>query len=178
MRYGTLLIFCLLFAVPAAGQPASDTSDWPAPDSADVASIEAIITSLYDSISGPAGEERDWDRFRSFFHPEARLIPTGKVQGQVGVVPLGVDAYIERAKPAFLNSGFYEVETSRKVETYGYMTHLFSTYEARLEEDAEPFDRGINSIQLLHDGTRWWIMSIFWNSEATVGEPIPEMYGG
>lgn len=178
MRYGAVLALCLLFAIPAIAQP-SATSDWPEPDADDVASIEAIITALYDSISGPAGEERDWDRFRSFFHPEARLIPIGRTPaGQAYPVPVGVEDYIERATPAFVDNGFYEVETSRKVETYGYMTHLFSTYEARLEEDAEPFDRGINSIQLFHDGTRWWIMSVFWNSEATVGEPVPEMYGG
>ncbi|GAB5518028.1 MAG: hypothetical protein RhofKO_02790 [Rhodothermales bacterium] len=178
-RYSLSFGVCLLFAVPAFTQPASATEGWPEADSSDVASIGSIIHAIYETISGPAGEERDWDRFRSLLHPDARLIPIGRTPDGVAFpVSLGVNDYIERAKPAFLNDGFYEVETSRKVETYGYMTHLFSTYEARLAEDAEPFDRGINSFQLLHDGSRWWIMSIFWNSEATVGEPIPEMYGG
>ena len=39
----------------------------------DVKSVDAIIAAVYDAISGPAGE-RDWDRLRSLFLPEARLI--------------------------------------------------------------------------------------------------------
>ncbi|HEX8338140.1 MAG TPA: hypothetical protein VF621_15590 [Pyrinomonadaceae bacterium] len=38
---------------------------------------------------------------------------------------------------------------------------------------AEP--RGINSIQLMHDGRRWRLLSIFWEAE-TPGTPIPEKY--
>ena len=63
------LALALAAPAPASGQEA---------DPADVATQDAIIEALYDVISGPAGEARDWDRFRSLFIPEgARLIPTG-----------------------------------------------------------------------------------------------------
>src|SRR5579863_2550134 len=47
----------------------------PAAKPADVASPDAILAATYDVISGPAGQQRDWDRFRSLFVPGARLIP-------------------------------------------------------------------------------------------------------
>src|SRR5207244_11703877 len=53
-------------------------SNIPKANPADVASIDAIITAAYDSISGPAGEKRNWERERSLYYPGARLIPTAK----------------------------------------------------------------------------------------------------
>jgi hypothetical protein len=35
--------------------------------------------------------------------------------------------------------------------------------------------RGINSIQLLNDGKRWWIMTIYWQGE-TPETPLPKEY--
>ena len=35
--------------------------------------------------------------------------------------------------------------------------------------------RGINSIQLMNDGERWWIINIFWMQESEE-HPIPEAY--
>src|SRR5215471_2305349 len=43
-----------------AGHPA-----WPVAKPADVHSIDAILAALYDVISGPSGQQRDWDRMRS-----------------------------------------------------------------------------------------------------------------
>ena len=43
------------------------------------------------------------------------------------------------------------------------------------QHEAEPFSRGINSIQLLKRDDRWWIASIVWDVERT-GNPIPNKY--
>jgi len=73
-------------------------------------------------------------------------------------------------------NGFFEREISRKTESFGTITHAFSTYESRrTKEDAKPFARGINSIQLVNDGTRWWIVTVFWDSERP-NNPLPEKY--
>ena len=54
--------------------------------------------------------------------------------------------------------------------------HVFSTYEARHDpKDAAPFVRGINSFQLLFDGSRWWVVTIFWEAESD-SVRIPEKY--
>jgi len=149
----------------------------PAPAAADVASIDAIIAAVYDVISGPAGKKRDWDRMRSLFVPGARLIPTGpRPTGGYGSRVLTVDEYIERASGFFDKEGFYEREAARRTEQFGQIAHVFSTYESRhAPDDAKPFQRGINSIQLMNDGQRWWVVTIFWQGEDEK-TPLPEKY--
>jgi hypothetical protein len=138
----------------------------------DVRSIDAIIAAAYDVISGPAGKKRNWDRERSLFFPGARLIPTAVVAGRndVDLAPLilDVEGYIARVEPLFEKKGFYEKEVARRVEQFGRIAHVWSTYESRHDpSDAEPFMRGINSIQLFNDGNRWWILSIYWQHESS-----------
>ena len=158
---------------------------------ADVESIEAIIAAAYDSISGPPGKKRDWDRMRSLFISGARLIPTavdagrndvdlapGRVRPNGGLAPqmLDIEGFIARAEQAFEKTGFYEKEVARRVEQFGQIAHVWSAYESRHDpSDPVPFMRGINSIQLFNDGRRWWILSIYWQHE-TPQHPIPEKY--
>ena len=152
----------------------------PAANPTDVTSIDAIITAAYESISGPAGQKRDWNRVRSLFIPDARLIPTAKHAGKhdVGLAPqvLNVESYIARVEPYFQANGFFEKEIARRTEQFGRIAHVWSTYESRHNpDDPEPFMRGINSIQLFDDGSRWWIVTIYWQHESPE-EPIPEKY--
>ena len=157
---------------PQASPPAA-----PAANPADVKSIDSIIAALYDVISGPAGKKRDWDRMRSLFIPGARLIPTNPRQtGGYASRVLTVEDYVTRVEPFFAREGFYEKETARRTESFGQIAHVFSTYDSRhTPEDAKPFQRGINSIQLMNDGSRWWIVTIFWQGEDEKN-PLPEKY--
>lgn len=144
----------------------------------DVKSIDTIIAALYDVISGPAGEKRDWDRMRSLFIPEGRLMPTGKNQqtGKTGYRVMSVDDYVKSSGAWLEQNGFFETEIHREQEQYGSLVHLFSTYESRRKaDDPDPFVRGINSIQLMSDGERWWIVSVFWLGE-TPDNKIPSAY--
>lgn len=143
----------------------------------DVTSVDAIIAALYDVISGPGDEERDWNRLRYLCHADAKLIPCFEKQdGSGGVRYLGVEDYIKAAAPAMAESGFFERETGRKTEQYSNIVHCFSTYESRYKAgDAKPFERGINSIQLMYDGTRWWVLNILWQGE-TDKFPLPKKY--
>ena len=152
----------------------------------DVSSIDAIITAAYDSISGPAGEKRNWDRERSLYYPGACLIPTARPvtsdecqvtsENQIAPQILDIEGFIARVEPFFKDNGFYEKEIARRTEQFGQIAHVWSTYESRHNaDDPEPFMRGINSIQLFHDGTRWWIVTIYWQQESLV-DPIPAKY--
>ena len=148
-------------------------------DPCDVESIDAIITAAYDVISGPSGKKGDWNRERSLFYPGARLIPTASVPGRndVDLEPqmLDVEGYIARAEP-LLQKGFYEKEVARRTEQFGRIAHVWSTYESRYDpSDAKPFMRGINSFQLFNDGSRWWILSVYWQHE-NAEHAIPEKY--
>lgn len=148
-------------------------------DPADVSSLDGIIAALYDVISGPAGEARDWDRFRSLFIPAgARLVPSGQgPQGQRGYQVWTPEQYVDQAGSQLEATGFFERELSRVTEAFGNVTHVFSTYDSRRTPDGAPFARGINSIQLFNDGARYWIVSIFWDSERA-GQEIPARYLG
>lgn len=142
-----------------------------------VATLDTTIHTLYSVISGDKGVERDWDLFRYLFKPGANLIPSGKgADGTVGLRVLTPDDYIERSGPFLLANGFHEQEIGRKTEQYGVITHVFSTYDSkRTLADEKPFARGINSIQLLNDGNRWWIVNVFWMGE-TEEYPLPAHY--
>lgn len=147
-------------------------------DPADVSSIDAIMKAVYDVISGDAGQKRDWERFRTLFHKDARMIPSGKnpQTGVFGARAFTPEEYIKRTEPVFDKEGFYEREVARRVETYGNIAHVFSTYESfHSLADKKPFMRGINSFQLLNDGKRWWVVTIFWQHE-TPDNPIPKKY--
>jgi hypothetical protein len=144
----------------------------------DVSSIDAIIKATYDAISGDKEEKRDWDRFRSLFHKDARLIPSG-TNRETGVTSANAytpEEYIKRSEPFMMQNGFFEREIARRTEIFGTIAHVLSTYEGRNKEsDEKPFLRGINSFQLLNDGKRWWIVTIYWQAE-TPDNPLPEKY--
>jgi len=144
---------------------------------ADVSSIDAILRSLYDVISGPAGQARNWDRFQSLFYEGARLIPaTPPIDGPPRARVLSVDDYISRTSGAFAKQGFYEREIARRVDQFGSIVQVFSTYESRhAADDAKPFARGINSIQLYFDGTRYFVITVFWDAERS-NNPLPAKY--
>lgn len=157
-----------------AGKPYSDTT---LANPKDVASVNSIITALYDVISGPARQKRNWNRMRSLFLPEARMIATGrKADGTASKRTMSVEDYITTSGPYLEREGFFEREIGRKTEEFGSIVHVFSTYDSkRVLSDDKPFMRGINSIQLWNDGKRWWIVTVLWHSESEA-VPIPEKY--
>lgn len=142
-----------------------------------VQTLDSTIETLYGVISGEKGQERDWELFNYLFHPEAKLIPTGKNEsGVIGATYMTTEDYISRAGKMLVDIGFFEKEIHRSVNTFGNITQVFSTYNSYNNESMnKPFMRGINSIQLLNDGNRWWIINIYWMQESEEN-PIPEQY--
>jgi hypothetical protein len=125
-------------------------------------------------ISGPAGT-RDWARFRSLFADGARLIPMrGTADGAAAQV-MSPDDYAKRAGDNFEKKAFFESERARRVETFGSIAHVFSTYESRRAPGERPFARGINSFQLVKQGGSWKVITILWDAEKD-STPLPEKY--
>ena len=141
----------------------------------DVKSVDAVIGAVYAVISGEPGQARDWNRFRNLFKPETRLIPTRKNEpGELIIRAMSPEEYIELFSSRVSN-GFFEKEIHRVTESYGTVTHAFSTYETKEKKDGPVTNRGINSIQLFYDGQRYYIITIFWCAES-MGFPLPEKY--
>ena len=170
------LMFIFTFSAATAG-PLQSSGTKKSFRASDYASLDAIITALYEAVSGDAGEKEDWDRLRSLFAPDARLMPiVWKGEERFSLRTLSVDEYVRLASRYFQARSFYEREVARRVETFGSMAHVFSTYEAfESRSSSIPLKRGINSIQLYYDGTRWWILSILWDDERE-SMPIPPEY--
>jgi hypothetical protein len=133
----------------------------------DVREVGRLVRAVYACISGPAGAARDWGRFRYLHHPRARSLRTvvdadGGTHAQV----FDVEAYIANVSPFFAANDFHEIEVAQRVERFGQVAHVWSVYEARATPDSPGLlKRGANSIQLCHDGDRWWIFSTVWDNE-------------
>ena len=129
--------------------------------------IGAAVDEMYAMISGPAGP-RDWSRQDNCFLPEARQVRTCvDEQGRAAKRSMGLEDYARDTQPFFDANAFYEVETSRRIDVFGNIAHVWSGYEARRSpDDAEPERRGINSIQLFNDPERGWrIIHMIWDNE-------------
>ena len=162
-------VFLILFSFSSRAQTEKYTDK--------VQTIDSTLKNLYGSISGEKGEERQWELFRFLFHPDAKLIPSRKQEdGTYSASYITAEDYISSAGSYLVENGFFEKEIHRTVNSFGNITQVFSTYESyHSEADDKPFARGINSIQLLQDGNRWWIINIYWTQE-TEENPIPEEY--
>jgi hypothetical protein len=175
------LIVALLLAISAFAQnstpstaPAAPdlSSQVPAPKPDDVKSPDALVRAVYDVISGPAGE-RDWSRFRSLFVPQGRLTKAAEAaDGSAVVRLLTVDDFVIIVGKAVKDEAFFENPIVTKVSIYGREAQAFSSYESRHASGEKPFQRGINSFQLLNDGKRWWVLSILWDQERP-DNPLP-----
>jgi len=145
----------------------------------DTTGIDAIIRALYETISGPAGATRDWNRFQSLLFPGARLVRTLiSADGKPRAFPMDARAYEDDTADYFRQESFYETEVARRIERFGNIAHVFSVYEARhAPTDDRAFKRGINSVQLFNDGDRWWVVSMLWDNERE-DNPIPDEYLG
>ena len=160
---------------PTAEQAQDISGQVPSPRPEDVNSIDGLMAAVYDVISGPAGE-RDWKRFRSLFIPQARLTtPSRNQDGSIRLHLLGVEDYVKLAGDFFSKEGFYEKAIVNRVQKYGNIAQVFSSYESHHAPGDKPFQRGINSFQLLNDGKRWWVVSILWDSERP-DNPLPQEF--
>lgn len=167
-----VLLALLVVLLPAVGVAQ------PVPRAEDVSSIDAIVEAWYDIISVAPGEEVDWARDSSLYVPDVRFVIVPDAATEAGtparVAVLSHDEFIA-ASSGGLSEGFVEREIHRTTQQFGNLAHVFSTYEFRRTADGPILGRGINSIQLFHDGTRWWIVGAAWRNE-TDSTPIPEEF--
>lgn len=157
----------LLAATPMTAKAQDDVAVRPE----DVETIDGVMAAFYEVVSGPVGEPRQWARDRTLWLPGAAVVPTrdgpdGAPQAEV-LDPAGFAA---RTDEFLVREGFEEREIHRVTRRFGDIAHVFSTYEWKTA--AGDTGRGVNSLELFHDGKRWWIAAAIWDSE-TAQDPIP-----
>jgi hypothetical protein len=128
-------------------------------------SVESIVRTMYALISGRTSELRDWARWRELNAPGARMIAIEKAADASRIARvMSPDEFIESRSQFFLKEDFFEWETDREERRYGDLVHVWSSYEAAHEPAGPIIRKGVNSIQLWHDGTRWWILTVAWDA--------------
>jgi hypothetical protein len=177
----SLLALALMFpGAIVAGQKASGARPAPVavqtvpPRAEDISTLDGIMKAFYETISGPAGQPRQWARDRTLYVPGIRFVSTGvKPDGAITANVMDHQAYVDAVNGDLVREGFFEREIHRVSSTFGNITHVFSTYESRLKEGGPVIARGVNSVELFYDGKRWWIAAATWDSERS-DNPIPK----
>lgn len=169
MKKTLLLIGVLFIATATSAQQKTTFGD-------EVGTLDGIIKAYYDVVTIKKGEKVSYQRDSCLHVPNtvvgfARPGKNGKTELKL----VSLKKFHEDSDAFLEKEGFYEKELGRRVENYGAIYHVWSTYESRNSADGPVLERGINSIQLFFDGTRFWILSWTVNDE-TKELPIPKKY--
>lgn len=144
------------------------------PVPADVSTIDGIVKAFYETISGAKGAPRQWSRDKTLYTPDVRFIALSEENGKVRVRAMNHRQYVDSTNEFFVTEGFREREINRITRRFGNLAHVFSTYEFSTE-DGRTKGRGVNSIELIFDGARWWIAAVSWDEERA-GNPITKEF--
>lgn len=174
----SVLVSLIIVFPVRAQQPAPSHVSVPTvpPRPEDVGTLDGIMKAFYDVISGPVGQPRQWSRDRSLYIPNVRFVSLSKDSaGAIHADVVDHQTYVNRTNDYFVRQGFFEQEIHRAAHRFGNVVHVFSTYETRQRADGPVIGRGINSVELFWDGTRWWIAAAQWDDERA-DNPIPPEY--
>ena len=130
------------------------------------ADFRELTATLYRAISAAPGE-RDWNAVRRCYHPEARLVRTGlNADGSSFAKVMTLEAYIENVETLLKDVRFSEIEIGHEAVVVGNVARVTSLYAFTWRSATENRQgRGVNFFTLIHDGIRWQIMSIVWDTE-------------
>jgi hypothetical protein len=144
----------------------------------DVATVDGVVKAYYDIVSGGPGVPRPWARDRALYLylPTFRFVAIDvHPDGSVHANPMSHAAFAAWSDANLVPQGFFEREIHRVTQRFGNMVHVMSTYESRRTQDGPVIARGINSLELVWDGKRWWIASSVWQEEGP-GNPLPKEF--
>jgi len=174
-RFGVPLLLLVLTGLPGVAIRVQAQETWSvsrAAASRDVASLDGIIAAFYDVISGSPGDRLDWTRDSTLYLPGVRFVIGNRTREGTFRARNITHATYAVSTGDTVRTGFHEREIHRVTQRFGPIVHVFSTYEWRRTPDGPVGGRGINSLQLFHDGQRWWITSALWVAEDDAN-PIP-----
>lgn len=143
-------------------------------DPKDVSTIDGIVKAFYEVVSGGKGVPRQWSRDKTLYTPDIRFVGMSEKDGKINAGVMTHNRYVNGSNEFFVTEGFTEREINRVVRKFGNIAHVFSSYEF-FTEDKKESGRGINSLELFWDGTRWWISAVTWEEERP-NNPIPKEF--
>ena len=157
------LLTLFLFSCLLTNAQESDKKDYPL--KADVETIDGIIKAYYEIMSGPAGEPINFQRDTSLHYENALILFSGTDNNKIyNDIENVFDFHKNSVKT---KPGIWEYEIERDTHQYGNIANVWSTFGIREKVDGTFKAKGISSVQLFHDGNRWWILSWLTQSEKT-----------
>lgn len=129
----------------------------------DVKTIDALIIASYEVVSGEKGTKRQWERDNYLHHSKAIYSYFDGEQKKQATMTL--EEFHKETDEMVFGTAFYESEVNREVRIFGNIANVWSTYETRLVKDGKVERRGINSIQLIFENNRWYIISWTFSGE-------------
>jgi hypothetical protein len=141
-----------------------------------VSTLDGIMKAYYDVVTVEKGGKVSYERDSLIHWPGVNVGSAGlDKSGKPAFRYMSLKEYHRLSDPYLEKDGFSEKEISRKVENFGGIYHVWSTYESRNNPTGPIIERGINSVELYYDGTRFWILGWFFDGERK-GNPIPKKY--
>lgn len=123
----------------------------------DAKTIDALMKATYEVVSGEKRAKRQWERDNYLHHQKAVYSYFDRKKQEQ--VTMTLQEFHKETDDVVFNTAFYESEVNREVRIFGNIAHVWSTYETKLEKDGKVERRGINSIQLVFENNRWYIIS-------------------
>lgn len=166
------ILLCRIIITAVQLTNAGNSFAQPYPLKEDVSTISGLIKASYEVVSGAKGAARQWERDRSLHHPDAVYAYTRSDGEQV---VLTLSEFHQDTDELTMQTDFFESEVNREVRTFGNIAHVWSTYQTQLTRNGPVERRGINSIQLIYQEDRWWIISWVFDKE-TETKGIPKTF--
>ena len=141
-----------------------------------LSTLNGIMKAYYDVVTVKKGGKISYERDSLQHLPDVRVgWVTHEQRFKPGFKLVTLKGYHQETDAALEQVGFYEHEISRKVEHFGGIYHVWSTYESKNTPGGKVIARGINSVELYFDGKRFWILGWFFESESPIRH-IPAKY--
>jgi hypothetical protein len=180
-----IILFRIVLCALVLSLPPATGQDKPKPHievaaiaarSEDVSSIEAIVKTDYECVSGGIGVARQWARDFSLYDPYARSFVPSKDEktGALVIWHPTQQEYADESDAYLVRVGFTERELAHKIYRFGNVATVFSSYEGKEQSTGKVFSRGVNIYQVYYAENRWWISSISWDAEKYINTIPPE----
>lgn len=141
-----------------------------------LSTLDGVMKAYYDVVTVKKGGKISFERDSLQHLPNVKVgWVTHTPNGSTGFKLATLKEYHQHADASLEREGFYEHEISRKVEHFGGIYHVWSTYESRNSPNGKVIARGINSVELYFDGKRFWILGWFFDGESKAN-PLPAKY--
>ena len=118
--------------------------------SSDLATVDAVVSALYEAQRHTSEKPRDWDRFRMMFVPNAPLVQAGS---EHGYYLYDLEDYISEAEDLRSKHPPTEwLQVVRDINRLGGIAHVFSAYDQRYFDGKRTTSTsGVNSFHLALD---------------------------